>query len=233
METWRWYMCVSDITVHVSDNALKITEEIQPELCRLLTVLWCKSIRNEREIADQWTLARWLNTYGIRIVVFFAFPQFQNIATEIIECSESCNVRFTRNVVESTNTNANMNANNMHIIVLFDKFIQFSREISREHKFAPRNVSWLFRSGRQETAIYHRSWKPTAFASSIKFVRGFHLRIIFHFRLQKHKIDKQTWKWYNSTRNSHVRTSKVYKLIRNDNCSVSECRSNNYNSKWE
>jgi len=127
--------------------------------------------------------------------IFFTFPQFQNIAIEIIEYCKSCNilflVRFTRNFIESTNTNVNMNANNMHIIALFDKFIRFSREISREHKFTPRNVSWLFRSGRQETAIYHRSWKSTAFASSIKFVHHFHLRIIFHFRLQKYKIDKQ------------------------------------------
>lgn len=119
-------------------------------------------------------------------------------------------VRFTRNVVESTNTNVNMNANNMHIIALFDKFIRFSREISREHKFAPRNVSWLFRSGRQETAIYHRSWKPTAFASSIKFVRGFHLRIIFHFRLQKHStklINRYESDTIARDRNSHIHIS--------------------------
>lgn len=174
---------------------------------------WRKSIRNERDVVYQWTLAQWLNAYGP--CIFFVFPRYQNIAMVIIECRESYNVceRFTRGVVESANTSVNINANNMHIIALFDKFIRFNRKISREHKFAPCNVSWLFRSGRQETAIYHRSWKPTAFASSIKFVRGFHLRIIFHFRLQEHSI-KLINRYKSDTIARRIRTS-IHRKFKN------------------
>lgn len=52
---------------------------------------------------------------------FFEIPEHRRRLSSIAKVATF--VRFTRDVIESANTNANMNANNMHIIALFDKFI--------------------------------------------------------------------------------------------------------------